>query len=109
MRPEQAVYNNVGQKDDIEKDLAELPGKIKEAEKNWGLKELEREQIEATLHMELKGSDRNMTVADLKAAIHSNGKRYQARINEITSKAEYNFLYEKLMSAKKLAGLRTAY
>jgi hypothetical protein len=94
---------------DIEKDLQELPDQVASALEDWNIKKLEREKVEALLHMAFKASDLRMTVADVKAATHADGKRYQATLEEIKAETQYNRLYEKLMSAKKLASLRTAY
>lgn len=103
MKPES--FGNV----DLEKELNDLPDKVATAQENWGLKKLEREKIEALLHIAFKGSNEKFTVADIKAAINSDKDRYQAMIEEIKAEAQYNRLYEQLMSIKKLASLRTAF
>lgn len=98
-----------GEKTDLERQLEELPDLVSDAQVNWGIKKLEREKIEALLHMKCRADSFKYTVGDIKAIINSDDKRYMAMFEEIKAEAQYNRLYEKLMSAKKLAQLRTAY
>lgn len=98
-----------GEKEGIEQQLNDLPDLVAQALEEWGMKKLEREKIEALLHMSFKASDLRLTIADIKAAINADGKRYQAMIEEIKSEAQYKRLYEQLMSAKKISSLRGIY
>ena len=101
-------YVAEGQKQDLEKQLSELPDTVATAQENWGIKKLEREKVEALLHMTFKAKG-GFTVADIKAATNADGGRYMAMLEEIKAEAQYNRVYEQLMSVKKLASLRTAF
>lgn len=92
----------------IEADLETLPYEVAAALMAWRIATLDRERIESLLHARLRVDD-DLTMADIKSAINGDPERYEAVLNEIKAEAAYNRLYERLLSAKKLASLRTAY
>ena len=94
---------------DLEKDLDALPEEVSEALKAWRMATLEREKKEALLYIEYKGSGLSMTATEIRASINSNSERYGAVLKEVEAESRYNFLYEKLLAAKKKAGLRISY
>ena len=95
--------------DNIEETLIDLPDQVANALSAWRIATLQREKVEAMLHLRLKASEEKMTAGDLKAAINNNQERYDMMLKEILAETEYNRLYEKLLSAKKRASLRTAF
>jgi len=95
--------------ENLEEFLQELPDKVADALSAWRIATLQREKVEAMLHLRLKAEGEKMSVGDLKAAINNNQERYDMMLKEILAESEYNRLYEKLLSAKKRASLRTAF
>ena len=98
-----------GEKDQIEDHLDKLPDAVADALSAWRIATLQREKIEAMLHLRLKAGEEKLSVGDMKAAINNNQERYDMMLKEILAESEYNRLYEKLLSAKKRASLRTAF
>ena len=93
----------------LENDLEKLPDLVSQALIQWRTATLDREKCEALLYVKFHGEDLERTATEIKALIHADSERYMMVLNEIKSEANYNFLYEKLMSAKKIASLRTAF
>lgn len=93
----------------VEEDLETLPEKVSEQLVKWRTASLDREKCEALLYARFHGEDPSRTATAIKSLINSNEERYQIVLKEIQEEAHYNFLYEKLMSAKKIASLRTAF
>jgi hypothetical protein len=94
---------------DIEKDLNELPDLVSAALEGWRIAREEKRRFEALLRIKLKAEDPNRTSGDLKALVDGDDEGFKLRLVEIKAEAEYTRLYEKLMSAKKSASLRTAF
>lgn len=93
---------------DIEAVLESGPEETAQALLNWRKSTLEREKIEAELYIEFKsGGDR--TATEIRALINKSQRRYEAVLEEITFESVYNAKNETLLSAKKLASLRTAF
>lgn len=103
--PLQAGSNN----SQIEKDLEELPDKVADALEKWKITTLDRQRSEAMIYIRLKGDGTKRTTDEIKAHISVSPDAYNMNLLEIQAEAEYIRLYERLMSAKKLSGLRTAY
>lgn len=95
--------------DNIEETLIDLPDQVADALSAWRIATLNREKKEALLYVEIKGQDEKRTAAEIKAIVHGNAERYNLVLLEITSEAQYIRLYERLLSAKKRASLRTAF
>jgi len=94
---------------DLETQLGELPDRVAQALLNWRKKTLDKERTEGLLFLRFKGEDKGRTSDEVKAMVRSNDERYQAVLEEIKAESEYQSLYEHLMAAKRLSGLRTAY
>lgn len=94
---------------DIEKDLNELPDLVSDTLQIWRIATLDREKTEALLYVKIRGEDDKRTATEIKALIQSDEKRYQMVLEEIKAECEYTRLYEKLMSTKRISGLRTAF
>ncbi len=103
------LENIISGNSDIESSLSDLPDKVADSLATWRIKSLEREKIEAMLYLRFKAAEGKKTSDEIKSAVRVNGERYQAVLDEIQAESEYNRLYEKLMSFKRLAGLRTAF
>lgn len=95
---------------DLEKDLEELPEKVSKALELWRTATLDRKKTDALLYMKYRMSDLGKrTSGEIKAMIDKDDTHYAACLLENKLEAEYNFVYEKLLSAKKLSSLRTAF
>lgn len=107
--PSKQTVDAVAKNIEIEKAITELPDLVAHRLHDWMVAKLDREKTEALLHMEHKATESKKTTEDLKALVRSDQRRYEAMMNEIKAETEYKRLYEKLLSAKKLADLRTAF
>lgn len=99
----------INNNDDIEKDLEELPVKVSEALLSWRKASLEREKVQALLYLQFKMSPNKQTENEIKARVESSDERYGIALKEAEAEANYNYLYERLLSVKKISGLRTAF
>ena len=95
--------------DDLDKSLEDLPDKVADALEAWRRATLEREKTEALLHLRFKADEVKHTQDDLKAFIRASEERFEACLTELKAEAAYERLYERLLSFKKRADLRTAY
>lgn len=96
---------------EIEKVLATFPDLVADAEKDWKVARLERERLEAMAYFRLKAEAASEKVTEtwLQNKVRIDPVVHQAKLDEIVAEANYNRLYEKLMSAKKMASLRAAF
>lgn len=94
---------------EIEKDLTELPDKVADALEVWRVATLDREKVESLLYAEFKATGEKRTAEEIKNMVRGHDNRYNASLKEIEAEVEYNRRYEKLLSAKKRASLRTAF
>lgn len=94
---------------DLEALLDILPDQVADALEAWRVATLDRERCEALLYAALKGADDGKTATEIKASINSDPARYSAVLEEIKAESNYTRLYEKLLSAKRRASLRTAF
>lgn len=92
----------------LEADLETLPDEVSTVLMNWRIATLNRERVESLLHARLR-ADTTRTMADIKSSINGDPDRYEAVLNEIKAEAEHTRLLERLLCAKKLASLRTAF
>lgn len=92
--------------EDLEKELETLPDIVAKALENWRIATLQREKIEALIHIAQKGDDEKKTMADIKAAINCDESRCEAVLLEIKAEAAYMSSYENLMGVKKRVSLR---
>ena len=94
---------------DLEVELSSLPDLTSNALLEWRKATLNREKREALLYLEFRNTATGRTVKEIEAMVDSDGGRYDAKLAEAVAEAHYHKLYEKLMSSKKLADLRTAF
>ena len=91
--------------------LTEYPDKIAFAYLRWKARESKTRQLEAKKYMSLKAeaADKKVTEAHLGRCLDEDKEVYKARLRVILAESRHMRLYEKLMSAKKLSDIRTAY
>ncbi len=94
---------------DIEEQLSTLPDRVAEALEQWRIASLDREKIEALLFASIKGQNTELSATEIKSRIHADLNRYESVLHEIKAESNYTRLYERLLSAKKRASLRTAF
>lgn len=75
----------------------------------WKKASLEREKIEAHLLLRYKAEDQKLNMDQIKALVKVNDERYQACLREAVAESDYQRIYERLLSAKKIASFYTAY
>lgn len=92
----------------LEADLESLPDEVAAALMAWRIATLDREKAEALLYARFK-AEGDRTATEIKSFINASPERYEAVLGEILAESGYTRLLEKLLSAKKLASLRTAY
>ena len=95
--------------EDLESSLELLPDKVADVLLEWRKATLEREKTEALLFVEFKANEEEKSSTEIKALINSSPERYAKVMEEIKAEVEYNRWYEKLLSVKKRASLRTSY
>lgn len=93
----------------LETELESLPEEVATALVNWRTATLNREKIEALAYLRFKGEDKERSATEIRALVHADSDRYQAVLDELIAEGKYTKLYENLMSAKRLANLRTAF
>lgn len=104
------IPGNLFNNSDIEKDLTDLPEIVSKALETWRIATLDRKKTDAMLYMKYRMSDMGKrTTSEIKAMIDKDDTHYAACLMESKLEADYNFLYERLLSAKKRASLRTAF
>lgn len=101
---ESATLNNV---------LETYPDLVATALEQWKRAEIETERLEASVYFQLKGQaeleGEKVTEKWLERKIALNEEVYAAKMVELMAEANYQRLYETLMSCKKLAQIRAAY
>lgn len=98
----------IPQNDQVEEDLQTLPNQVADALYSWRLATAEKEKLDALLYLQFKGEG-DKTVDEIKSLVKSNPTRFEAILNEIKAESDYVRLYERLLSLKRVAGLRTAF
>lgn len=94
---------------DLEAALETLPDEVAKAQEQWHIFSLDREKMEALLYARFKGEDKDRSATEIKALVHADGDRYNAVLAEIKAEANYIRVYERLLSIKKRASLRSAF
>ncbi len=98
---------------DIHEVLNTFPDKVAFALAKWRTATLDREHLAAKLFLQIKAmgesNAQKMPVDEIKARVKANVDHYKACLEEITAESEYTALYEKLLAAKREAGIRTAF
>ena len=98
-----------GIKSDLEAGLEKLPDEVADALLRWRLATLDREKTEALIYLKFKGEGEKRTADELKMMVRADSGRYAAVLREVRAESDYTRLYERLMSFKKSASLRTAF
>lgn len=98
---------------EIEKVLEEFPDLVADALAKWRRATAEREKAEGLAYMRIKGASEadgiKRTPGELRAMTNQDEKRFASVLLEIEAEANYTRHYEKLLSAKRLSALRTAF
>ncbi len=94
---------------EIEQELIDLPEMVADSLLKWRTKTLEREKTDALLYLRFKAGEPGRTATEIKALINSSEGHFSANLEEAKAESRYTFLNEKLMAAKKVASLRTAF
>jgi uncharacterized protein (DUF849 family) len=96
---------------DEERVLNDYPDKVADALKEWKTAILDREQKEALTYFRLKANAgiEKVTERWLENKVREDKECYKARLDEIVKESEYTRLYEKLLSVKIVARVRTAF
>lgn len=95
--------------DNLEAQLELMPDLIGKAKEEWRNATLERKKFAALLRARLKGEDPSRNSSDLKYMIDADLGYYNVCMKENVAEAEYERLYEKHMSNKKIISARTAF
>lgn len=95
----------------IGEDLNTLPDRVADAQKNWKAKEaeLKHERARAYLGYKAKLIGTDPTQGDLRAMVDNDESIYKLSLECVTSESEYTRLMEKLMAAKRMASMRSAF
>lgn len=92
--------------------LGKYPDLSAEALKRWKIATLERKRVASKIYLEAKakaaGSDK-ITVKELEMMVERDDDHYKACLEEILAESDHMKLYEKLMSAKKMANIRAGF
>lgn len=96
---------------EINEILIEYPDKVADAERQWKISRLERERVEGMVYFRLKAETAEQKVTEkwLELKVRIDTEVHKLKLDEIIAESNYNRLYEKLMSAKKMASLRAAF
>lgn len=92
--------------------LGTFPDKTATALQRWKTATLERKRVASKFYLETKAraaGGEKLTVKELEMMVEGNDDHYKACLEEIMAEAEHLKLYEKLMSAKKMASLRAGF
>lgn len=94
-----------------EEELNGLPDKVADALGMWRFKTADKRREAARLLLSFKAMNagKNITMTELKAMVDNDTGYYQICLDEIMEESRYKRLYEKLMAAKKMAAMRTAF
>lgn len=92
---------------DLEEMMNSLPDKVAEALIVWRTATLDREKMEALVYASTKATNDKLTATEIKSFINSNPQRYEAVLKEIKAESDYTRVYERLLSVKKIASLRS--
>ena len=89
--------------------LEEGPDKVADALLEWRKASLIRERKEAMLYLQFKSAEGKRTAGEIEAMVDADDERYTLRLQEAMKESEYHRFLEKLLAAKKMADLRTAF
>lgn len=89
--------------------LSTFPDKIADAYQKYQEAEANMRRVKGKVYLELKALHPNHKETHLKSMVENHPEFFSAQMDSIATESMHNRLYEKLMSAKKLAQLRAAY
>ena len=96
---------------DIDLILSTYPDEVADAQEAYRRAEAETKRMAGKLYLQFKAvnTGKDLKETHIKSLVANDPAYYTAQMAEIVAEAKYTRLYETLMSAKKLAGLRTAF
>lgn len=96
---------------EIEVAMGNLPDTVADALYSYKSAIIDKERLCAKTFLEIKArsAGEKITVAEIEAMVRADLDCYKASLNEVEKESEYVRFNEKLMAAKKLAALRTAF
>jgi hypothetical protein len=92
--------------------LGTYPDRTADALQKWKVSTLERERYGSKLYLDLKAraaGGEKVTVKELEMMVEADEGHYKARLEEIMAESDHLRCYEKLLSAKKMAGIRAGF
>ncbi len=95
----------------ITEDMSTLPDKVADALAKWKNAEVEQKREAARLYLTFKAkmAGDETTQAELKAMVQVDPTHYQLCLNSVIAESDYVRLSEKLMAAKRMASMRSAF
>jgi hypothetical protein len=100
---------NFNSNGDLEDALEKGGDLIADAQKKWELSVLDRQRAEALLCAKFRAEGPERTSTQVKEMMQADQSHYDAVLKEIEAKSEYTRLYERHLSNKKKASLRSAF
>lgn len=96
---------------EIEAAMETLPDIVGDALYNFKAAIIDKERLCAKTFLEFKArsAGEKITVAEIEAMVKADVDCYKAALNEVSWESEYTKWNEKLMAAKKMASLRSAF
>jgi hypothetical protein len=89
--------------------LSTYPDKVADAFQAFKEAEADVRRERGRSYLRIKAKNPNFKQDHLRALVEDDDAVYKAQMAAIAKEAEYSRLYEKLLSAKKLSALRSAY
>ncbi len=96
---------------EIEAAMETLPDVVGDALYNFKAAMVDKERLCAKTFLEIKARSvgEKITVAEIDAMVKADVDCYKAALNEVAMESEYTKWNEKLMAAKKMCSMRTAF
>jgi hypothetical protein len=94
---------------DLEEALATLPDRVADALLIWRTATAAKKKLVGDLFVKMKSVHSDMSSTEIKTRISASKELFEAEMKEVSAEAEHTRLNERLMAAKKLASLRTAF
>jgi len=92
--------------------LSSFPDKTAEALAKWKTSKLKKDMVASRLYLEFKAKSvggEKISVKELEAMVQSDDSHYKACLEEIMAESDHIRCYEKLLAAKKMAGIRAGF
>lgn len=103
---------DMGSPSSIEEELNSLPDQVADAQEKWKTATLEKHREYSRLFLSFKAKrvgGEKPTVDELKAMVLNDGGYYKLCQEEIMAESAYTRVLERLMAAKKMANMRSAF